>query len=301
MGYRMSIITTSQGVRKRCRLSLLLANSALVYEPKCGWEGGNCGVSANKYSCAHHVTRSPNELWRSTSIFTYNTMAIQGLLIAGAFVTPSSKRSILNADWRMISSGFGSGSGSYLSSHSESGSGSYPKTLKLGQEKITNYKNFYRFNKIFLGNNNVVYDDVIQKFIKCIYIYMHIYKKVRNRSLYPDPEILFRIWLGQRSGPDQIQFRIDNTVIVYYVCRVHMQRSESHSLLLHGGYMQGFALFIQKMRVCTELIVRFYLLCMHGPPICHPPAPPPPSNTVRWQSQWKFSIHVWSRGERAYI
>jgi hypothetical protein len=34
----------------RCRLSWL-TNSALVYEPKCGWAGG-CGVSANEYSCA---------------------------------------------------------------------------------------------------------------------------------------------------------------------------------------------------------------------------------------------------------
>jgi hypothetical protein len=29
----------------------------------------SCGVSANEYSCAHHVTWSPNKLWRSTSIF----------------------------------------------------------------------------------------------------------------------------------------------------------------------------------------------------------------------------------------
>jgi hypothetical protein len=28
-------------------------------------EGGRCGVSANEYSCAHHVTWSPNKLWRS--------------------------------------------------------------------------------------------------------------------------------------------------------------------------------------------------------------------------------------------
>jgi hypothetical protein len=26
--------------------------STLVYKPKCGGEGGSCGVSANKYSCA---------------------------------------------------------------------------------------------------------------------------------------------------------------------------------------------------------------------------------------------------------
>jgi hypothetical protein len=39
----------------------------LVYEPKCG--RGCCGVSANENSCAHHVTWSPNKLWRSNSIF----------------------------------------------------------------------------------------------------------------------------------------------------------------------------------------------------------------------------------------
>jgi hypothetical protein len=55
-------------VTKRCRLSLL-TNSALVYEFKSGGMGGGCGVSANEYSCAHHVTWSPNKLWRSTSIF----------------------------------------------------------------------------------------------------------------------------------------------------------------------------------------------------------------------------------------
>jgi hypothetical protein len=32
-------------------------------------EGGSCGVSANEYKCAHHVTWSPNKLRRSTSIF----------------------------------------------------------------------------------------------------------------------------------------------------------------------------------------------------------------------------------------
>ncbi len=62
-------IKPNQGVTKRCRLSLL-TNSALVYEFQCGGDGG-CGVSANEYSCVHHVTWSPNKLWRSTSIFTY--------------------------------------------------------------------------------------------------------------------------------------------------------------------------------------------------------------------------------------
>jgi hypothetical protein len=33
-----------------------------------GGEGG-CRVSANENSCAHHVTWSPNKLWRSNSIF----------------------------------------------------------------------------------------------------------------------------------------------------------------------------------------------------------------------------------------
>ncbi len=37
-----------------------------VYESKCG---GSCGVSANEYSCAHHVTWSTNKLWGSISIF----------------------------------------------------------------------------------------------------------------------------------------------------------------------------------------------------------------------------------------
>jgi hypothetical protein len=42
-----------QGVKKKCRLSLL-TNSALVYESQCGgMGGGGCGVSANEYSCAH--------------------------------------------------------------------------------------------------------------------------------------------------------------------------------------------------------------------------------------------------------
>ncbi len=51
-------------VTKRCRLSLL-TNSALVIRGK----GGSCGVSANEYSCAHHVTWRPNKLWRPISIF----------------------------------------------------------------------------------------------------------------------------------------------------------------------------------------------------------------------------------------
>jgi hypothetical protein len=60
-------VSFTQGVTKRCRLSWW-PNSALVYEPKCG-EGGELGVSANEYNCAHHVTWSPNKLWRSNFIF----------------------------------------------------------------------------------------------------------------------------------------------------------------------------------------------------------------------------------------
>ncbi len=60
----------NQGVTKRCRLSLL-TNSALVIRVQMREEGGKLHVSANEYSFAHHVTRSPNKLWRSTSILTY--------------------------------------------------------------------------------------------------------------------------------------------------------------------------------------------------------------------------------------
>jgi hypothetical protein len=37
--------------------------------PNAGGGEGGCGVSANENSCAHHVTWSPNKLWRSNSIF----------------------------------------------------------------------------------------------------------------------------------------------------------------------------------------------------------------------------------------
>ncbi len=64
-----NVVLRSQRVAKRCRLSLL-TNSALVYESQCGGREGVVGSqSANEYSCAHHVTWSPNKLWRSTSIF----------------------------------------------------------------------------------------------------------------------------------------------------------------------------------------------------------------------------------------
>ncbi len=47
----------------------LLFNNALEFRVQKRGEGGSCGVSANEYSCAHHVTWGPNKLWRSTSIF----------------------------------------------------------------------------------------------------------------------------------------------------------------------------------------------------------------------------------------
>jgi hypothetical protein len=59
-----------QGVTRRCRLSLL-TNSASYVESKCGGEGGIIGYQPMSAagSCAHHLTWSPNKLWRSTSIF----------------------------------------------------------------------------------------------------------------------------------------------------------------------------------------------------------------------------------------
>ncbi len=47
-----------------------LASSYSYTSPNAGDGGGGCGVSANEYSCAHHVTWSPNKLWRSTSLFS---------------------------------------------------------------------------------------------------------------------------------------------------------------------------------------------------------------------------------------
>jgi hypothetical protein len=57
-----------QRVTKSCRLSFL-NNNAPVIRVQMQGEGGSCGVSANEYSCAHHVTWSPKKLWRYTSIF----------------------------------------------------------------------------------------------------------------------------------------------------------------------------------------------------------------------------------------
>ncbi len=55
---------------KRCRLSWL-TNSALVYEPKYGGAGGFC-------QWLQPFTRSPNKLWRSTSIFNFWLIPFHG-------------------------------------------------------------------------------------------------------------------------------------------------------------------------------------------------------------------------------
>jgi hypothetical protein len=66
-GLEWRYLCLNQGVIKRCRLSWW-TNSALVYESKCrGKGGGGCGVSSSEYS--HYVTRRPNKLWISNSIF----------------------------------------------------------------------------------------------------------------------------------------------------------------------------------------------------------------------------------------
>jgi hypothetical protein len=60
-------MNVQQGVTKRCRLSLL-TNSAIVFYSNAGGGGELRGLSANEYGCAHHVTWSPNKLWRSSFI-----------------------------------------------------------------------------------------------------------------------------------------------------------------------------------------------------------------------------------------
>jgi hypothetical protein len=62
------MLGSNQGVTKRCRPSML-TNNALAIRVQMRGQGGICGVSDNEYRCTHHVTCSPNKLWRSTSIF----------------------------------------------------------------------------------------------------------------------------------------------------------------------------------------------------------------------------------------
>jgi hypothetical protein len=61
-----AVVSFTQGVTKNVRLSLL-TNSAQMRGKGGSWR--NEGVSANEYSCVHHVTWSPNKLWISTSLF----------------------------------------------------------------------------------------------------------------------------------------------------------------------------------------------------------------------------------------
>jgi hypothetical protein len=66
--FQLHLNLLTQVVTKRCRLSCL-TNIAPSLGAQMWGEEGSCGVSADEYSCAHHVTWSPNKLWRSTSIF----------------------------------------------------------------------------------------------------------------------------------------------------------------------------------------------------------------------------------------
>ncbi len=60
-----------QGVTKRCRLSFCWPIAPSNTSPNAGGMGGRvcCGVLDNEYSCLLHVTWSPNELRKPTSIF----------------------------------------------------------------------------------------------------------------------------------------------------------------------------------------------------------------------------------------
>jgi hypothetical protein len=51
-----------RGLQRDVVCLYLLTNSALLIRVQMRGEGGSCGVSANEYSCAHHVTWSPNKL-----------------------------------------------------------------------------------------------------------------------------------------------------------------------------------------------------------------------------------------------
>jgi hypothetical protein len=72
-------------------------------------EGGSCGVSANEYSCAHHVTWSPNKLCRSTSILNLcNKRCISVLWLRGTGLGVSQK---ITGDPRWLWSELGWGGG----------------------------------------------------------------------------------------------------------------------------------------------------------------------------------------------
>jgi hypothetical protein len=92
----------SQGDTKTCRLSLR-TNSVLVSYTVQGpmrgglGGGGGCRVSANEYNCAHHVTWSPNKLWRSISIFNLLVQLYTCAQINFGDVTPYLTYSLVGA------------------------------------------------------------------------------------------------------------------------------------------------------------------------------------------------------------
>jgi hypothetical protein len=59
------------GYLGKCRSGGYKETSSILADPRIWRGGGGCGVSANDNSCAHHVTWSPNKLWRSNSIFNH--------------------------------------------------------------------------------------------------------------------------------------------------------------------------------------------------------------------------------------
>jgi hypothetical protein len=74
--YSISRVTLTQGVTRRYGLSCLTNCAPRFMSPNAG-QGGGCRVSAKRNCCAHHVTWSPNKLWRSNSIFNLCSDLIQ--------------------------------------------------------------------------------------------------------------------------------------------------------------------------------------------------------------------------------
>jgi hypothetical protein len=68
-GSQKFVIWCEQGVTRRCRLSKLTNSAPRIWVQMRRDGGRGCRVSANENSCAHHVTLSPNKLWRSNSKF----------------------------------------------------------------------------------------------------------------------------------------------------------------------------------------------------------------------------------------
>ncbi len=75
--------------------------------PKCGGRGKFWGVSANEYSCAHHVTWSPNKLWRSTSIFNLCCQAIPNAGGGGTCGASANEYSFVHITWHGAQINFG--------------------------------------------------------------------------------------------------------------------------------------------------------------------------------------------------